>query len=152
MKTKYKKPTRAERTALFYQMMSGPGLGFTPEETSALLRAERALQRWHELECGTGDDQVTISVERDEQTGKPFRRVQFMGAGGKWIDRREPCRDMEKGARKRIAEMLAGKAGLSAYIQSDPRGCALYILRQGDVPEGESADSYYSRGIAVCLP
>jgi hypothetical protein len=38
---------------------------------------------------------------------------------------------------------------LTAYIQGDPRGAALYILRPGDVPEGESADAYYSRGICV---
>jgi hypothetical protein len=73
-----------------------------------------------------------------------------MGAGGKWIDRKEPCRDTEKAALKRIASVLEGKAGLSAYIQGDPRGCALYILRSGDVPQGESAESYYSRGIPVC--
>lgn len=38
---------------------------------------------------------------------------------------------------------------LSAYVQGDPRGAALYILRPGDVPEGENAESYYSRGVAV---
>ena len=38
---------------------------------------------------------------------------------------------------------------LSSYVQGDPRGAALYILRPGDVPEGASVDSYYNRGIAV---
>jgi len=140
---------KRQRTANFFEMMSR--LGFTTIETETLLKAERALHRWHELSCGTGNDRMTVSVERDE-TGKPFRRVQYMGADGKWIDRREPCRDTEKAACKRIESVMEGKTGLSAFIQGDPRGCALYILRQGDVPEGESADSYYSRGIAVCLP
>lgn len=140
--------TKRQRTAAFFDMMSR--VGFTTTETEALLKAERALQRWHELECGTGNDRVSVSVERDEESGKPFRRVQYMGAGGKWIDRKEPCRDMEKAALKRVASVLEGKAGLSAYIQGDPRGCALYILRDGDVPEGENAESYYSRGIPVC--
>ncbi len=38
---------------------------------------------------------------------------------------------------------------LGYYVQGDPRGCALYILRPGDVPEGAEVDRYYSRGIAV---
>lgn len=140
--------TKKQRMIAFYEMMGR--VGFSAEETETLLKAERALHRWHELECGTGDDRVSISVERDEESGKPFRRVQYMGAGGKWIDRKESCRDMEKAARKRIASVLDGKAGLSAYVQGDPRGCALYILRAGDVPEGQNADCCYSRGIAVC--
>jgi hypothetical protein len=142
------KTTKRQRTAAFFDMMSR--VGFTTSETETLLKAERALQRWHEMECGTGDDRVSVSVERDEESGKPFRRVQYMGAGGKWIDRKEPCRDMEKVAMKRVAGVLEGKAGLSAYIQGDPRGCALYILRSGDVPEGKEPCQYYNRGVAVC--
>lgn len=38
---------------------------------------------------------------------------------------------------------------VAAYIQGDPRGAALYILRPGDVPEGKDADAYYTRGICV---
>jgi hypothetical protein len=38
---------------------------------------------------------------------------------------------------------------LSVYVQGDPRGASLYVLRPGDVPEGERADAYYSRGVAV---
>lgn len=38
---------------------------------------------------------------------------------------------------------------LTAYIQGDPRGAALYVLRPGDVPAGESADAFYTRGICV---
>ena len=44
---------------------------------------------------------------------------------------------------------MAKYPGLSAYVQTDPRGVALYILRPGDVPEGGDVDAYYSRGIAV---
>lgn len=40
---------------------------------------------------------------------------------------------------------------LRAYIQGDPRGCALYILRADDIGPGESIDSVYTRGIAVCV-
>jgi hypothetical protein len=30
-----------------------------------------------------------------------------------------------------------------------PRGAALYILKPGDVPEGEDVSAWYSRGVAV---
>jgi hypothetical protein len=38
---------------------------------------------------------------------------------------------------------------LTAYVQTDPRGAALYVLRPGDVPDGADVSAYYSRGIAV---
>ena len=90
-----------------------------------------------------------LSVERDEQTGKPFKRVQFQSRSG-WIDRKTPCRDMEKSHLARLARVMEGKA-VRAYVQGDPRGCALYILRKGDVPQGADVNAYYSRGIAVCI-
>jgi hypothetical protein len=140
--------TKKMREARFYETMGT--LGFTADETAALLKAERALHRWAEMECGTGDDRMTVSIERDEETGKPFRRVQYMGGRG-WVDRREPCRDMESAALRNIRALFSGKSTLAFYHQGDPRGCALYVLRPNDVPAGESADSYYSRGIAVCV-
>lgn len=57
--------------------------------------------------------------------------------------------DRESGARRRLAKIMARYPSLSAYIQGDPRGAALCILRPGDVPEGKDADAYYSHGIAV---
>ena len=38
---------------------------------------------------------------------------------------------------------------VDSFIQTDPRGAALYILRPGDIPAGQSADAYYTRGICV---
>ena len=35
------------------------------------------------------------------------------------------------------------------YIQTDPRGAALYLLRPGDMPEGADPAAYYRRGICV---
>lgn len=57
--------------------------------------------------------------------------------------------DREAGALKRLAKIMARYPSLQSYVQTDPRGCALYILRPGDVPAGENAESYYTRGIAV---
>lgn len=57
--------------------------------------------------------------------------------------------DRETGALKRLAKVMAKYPTLAAYVQGDPRGASLFILRPGDVPDGASVDSYYSRGIAV---
>ena len=57
--------------------------------------------------------------------------------------------DREKGAKKRLQAILARYPGFSAYVQGDPRGAALYVLRPGDVPAGADVSSCYNRGIAV---
>lgn len=46
--------------------------------------------------------------------------------------------------------MIAAAHGMAIYHQGDPRGCALYLIRPGDVPEGEDVAAWYSRGIAIC--
>lgn len=148
--------TRKEAERLARQAAVLQSLGFTSEEAEQLRRISMTLQRWHELECGTGDGQVSRSVERDEKTEKPFMRVQYPSSAG-YVDNRYPIADLETGARKRLAAILkrvnvqrAGKVGpLSAYVQTDPRGAALYIIRPGDVPAGEDVSAYYSRGICV---
>ena len=48
-----------------------------------------------------------------------------------------------------INATLARYPGLAAYVQGDPRGCALYIIRPQDRIKGADVGSYYSRGIAV---
>lgn len=140
-------------------------LGFTNDESEKLRRISLTLRRWHELECGTGEGQISRSVERDTDEGRPYIRVQYPSRNG-YVDRRYPCADRETGAKKRLATILAQRNArpcmldgkfhvcdprgkLTAYIQTDPRGAALYILRPGDVPEGEDVSCYYSRGICV---
>lgn len=112
--------------------------GISGAEAIALRRISMTLHRWHELECGTDNG----AVERDEETGKTY----WLNAmtGKRWA-----TPDRETGARKRLAAIMARHPTLSAYVQGDPRGCALYILRPGDIPTGADADSYYNRGIAV---
>lgn len=142
---KYKRPTRAERTAAFYRNLNS--LGLSSEDVTALLRAERTLRRWHELECGNGDGYIT----RDDKTGIPY----WHSARTRFIDPMDPraitrIPDRERGALRRVAEICA-RAGLGYYQQTDPRGCALYIIRPGDVPEGAKIDECYTRGVAVCI-
>ncbi len=113
-------------------------LGISYNDAESLRRISMTLHRWHELECGVDGG----CVERDETTQKTY-----------WLNshtmRRMPFPDRETGALKRLAAIMAKYPTLRSYVQGDPRGCALYILRPGDVLEGGADDSYYSRGIAV---
>lgn len=135
-----------------YEVLSRlQSLGFTWEQANQLRRISMTLRRWFEMECGTENGAgVSISIERDDNgEGKPFLRRQYMTAQG-WVDGRLPIADREAGARKRLAAIMAPfKRRLVAYVQGDPRGCALYILRKQDIAKGENIDSIYNRGVAV---
>lgn len=113
------------------------------QDAAALRRISMTLHNWHELECGTDRG----AIERDEKTGKPFLTYESEMPLGK--RRCYPTPDREAGAIKRLKAIMARYPKLGYYIQGDPRGCALYILRPGDIPKGESANAYYSRGLAV---
>jgi hypothetical protein len=111
-------------------------LGFTSDEAAALRRISNTLRRWHELECGTDGG----FIERDEATGKPYW---LTDSGRRW-----PMADREAGALRRLQKIMEGRP-LSYFVQTDPRGAALYILRPSDVPEGLSVESCYTRGVCV---
>ena len=152
--------TRKEAARLAHQQNALCSLGFTPDEAEALRRISMTLHRWHELECGDGNGHI----ERDEKTGIP----RYFNSRASYVDPHDPrawhvVPDRETGARKRLLTIVHGRNNryiadpadkrggglLSAYIQTDPRGAALYIIRPGDVPEGSAVDSCYSRGICV---
>jgi|SRR3989304_3123249 len=113
-------------------------LGFTTDESVQLRRISMMLHRWYELECGIDNG----CIERDEETQKPY-----------WLNshnmRRSPIADRERGAEKRLTKIMAAHPALKPYLQTDPRGAALYILRPGDVPEGQDEAAYYTRGVCV---
>ena len=150
--------TRKEAERIIRQVMTLTALGFTSSEAESLRRISMTLHRWHELECGTDGG----CIERDEKTDKPYWRRATGNHGAKEY----PMPDREKGALKRLAviiharnvrtapaQRLHGEGvpphAVSSYIQTDPRGAALYILRPGDVPAGQDPGAYYSRGICV---
>ena len=135
---------KQERIAFVYSRLNA--LGFDYAEASQLLRIERTLHRWHELECGDESG----SIERDEATDKPYFRRQLW-IGNQWHDRKYPYPDKEKGALKRLAGIMASHPDLVSYQQGDPRGCALYILNKKDIRKGEKIDAIYSRGLSVCV-
>ncbi len=122
-----------ERTNTFQTLAR---MGISDADARTLVRASATLHTWHEHECNG-------AIQREGTTGVPYWYNTHSG--------RMVCRtsDREKGALKRISDTLARYPGLTAYVQGDPRGCALYIIRPGDVIEGHDVDSCYSRGIAV---
>jgi hypothetical protein len=113
--------------------------GISHDDALALRRISMTLHRWNVLECGTDYG----CIERDEKTGAPY-----------WVNASSGRRayrvaDREAGALRRLAAIVARYPELSAYVQGDPRGAALYILRPGDVPKGGDVETHYSRGLAV---
>lgn len=113
-------------------------LNISWSDAVSLRRIAMTLHRWHELECGFEHG----CVERDEQTGKTYWLSAMTG-------KRWPTPDRETGALRRLKDVMSRYPQLSPYVQGDPRGAALWILRPGDVPEGEQPDSFYTRGVAV---
>ena len=151
--------TKSEALRLARQIEVLQSLGFTQDEADKLRRISMTLRRWHERECGT--DGGCIVRENEDGTGRPM--WQRAGDSSKLDGWAIP--DRETGAKKRLAAIIGQRNGrpcmvrgefkpcdgktLEAYIQTDPRGAALYILRPGDVPQGQSVDAYYTRGICV---
>ena len=127
--------------------------GFSYEDACALRRISMTLHRWHELDCGTGEGQTTFSVERDgdEPDSKPFMRMQYPSHNG-YVDKRWPIPDREACAKRRLAAIMARHPDCRVYIQSDPRGCALYILTPEMLarwPDDQDLSTIYSSGVAV---
>ena len=129
-------------------------LGFTRTEAQTLRRISMTLSRWAENECEG-------LIERDEsRNNRPF--WSNPGTGQHFV---APVADREAGALRRLGAIFArhrdrqtpswpdGEAiypnPLSYYVQGDPRGAALYILRPGDVPVGADVESCYNRGVAI---
>ena len=131
------------------------GLGFTPDEAEKLRRISMTLHRWAEHECNG-------AIQRDGENGDGVPYWYNTNTGNKI------CRvpDREKGAIKRLRAIINARNDratkrdiatgtwmvnqeVSHYVQGDPRGAALYIIRPGDVPGGACASSYYTRGICV---
>ena len=125
---------RREAERLNHQENTLRALGLSAAEAETLRRASMTLHRWAEHECNG-------TIQRDEETGKAYSVNPDSG-------RRWPVADRETGALKR-ARAIAEKHGLTLYHQADPRGAALYLLRPGDVPVGQDASAYYSRGVVV---
>lgn len=122
-------------------------LGIDRVDCERLRRISRTLRRWFELECGNSNDYSSYAIERDETTDKPF--MVNHSHREPYRVTRTPVADRETGARKRLAAIMAQYPHLTAYVQSDPRGCALYILTAEQLKGEHGIDSIYNRGIAI---
>ena len=90
---------------------------------------------------------IVPNAKRDEVTGDCYMtREPFNHIGPRT---RQLIPDRETKAKKELAAIMAHYSGLRAYIQGDPRGCPLYILRYEDIGNG-CVDEVYTRGVAVC--
>ena len=161
--------TKREAMRQAHQETTLLSLGFTSQEAEQLRRISMTLHRWYELECGDSNDYGSWAIERDEDTEKPYMvRHHYAHGNGRDSVSKTPIADREKGAQKRLAAIIAARnartvrpinagyygvetayAPLSYYLQTDPRGASLYIIRPEDVPEGKNVESYYNRGICV---
>ena len=119
------------------------GAGISEADSRALRRIAMTLHRWHELECGNERGEA---VERDEQTKLTYLTFDT-GQNGKRGRTRIP--DRETAALKRLAKIMKAYSGFASYVQGDPRGSALFLLRPADLADGRDIEDCYSRGIAV---
>ena len=126
---------KAERYAMLCALLDKHGV--TQDETDTLLRCSCVLSTWAERECNG-------EIQRDEDTGEPYWYNTYTG------ERVGRTADRETGALNR-ARTICERHGLGLYHQGDPRGCALYVLRPGDIPDGQDVGAYYTRGVAVCV-
>jgi len=124
------------------------------DDARALRRAELTLHRWHELECGDSVQgrgfNVSFAIERDETEsgdGLPYmvRHVTHFGISTSYTttDRRR-IPDREAGAIRRVKE-VCDRLGLFFYVQTDPRGAALYVSNE------QLTDRNYTNGVCCAM-
>lgn len=130
--------TAHEKTLILRLRLHAAGIPASYTQAETLRRAELALHRWAEGECGDGNDYASWCLERDEETGKTYR-VTYPHRGSSYRTR---VPDRETGALRRAAAVCAA-LGITYHHQTDPRGCALYV-------GPNLTDSDYTRGVPCC--
>lgn len=118
------------------------GIAADFDDANTLRRAQIALHRWAELECGDSNAGASWAIVRDEQSGIPYRCVYYHRGGNE--SRRYRIADKEAGALRRIAA-ICKRLNAYWYHQTDPRGCALYVSAE------PIKDNDYTRGIACSI-
>ena len=129
--------------------------GIAYNDAVALRRISMTLHRWHELECGDDNGFASFCLVRGikqgssfdyDDNGKPFLEWHSHNSNRPTY---QPVPDREQGALNRLAAIMRRYPAFASYVQTDPRGASLYILRPGDIRGGASIESCYSNGIAV---
>lgn len=138
--------TKREKIARFYQSLERVGVNY--DDIDKLRRIELTLHRWSERECGDSNAYASFHIERDDETEKPYSVVIHHQTGR---TTRTPIADRERGALKRLEAIMRSYPSLVAYHQTDPRGCALWLVPCEQMSDGASIESVYTRGVAVCI-
>lgn len=154
--------------------------GISYDDAVALRRISMTLHRWHELECGDSNDYGSWCITRGrkirvtqpaastpyttfehDDDGKPYLEHHHYRHGqGKDSVSYILLADRERGALKRLAKIMARYPDFESYVQTDPRGCALYILHPNAIAGADAFSTdeskrrewlycNYTRGIAV---
>jgi hypothetical protein len=127
-------------TALYHRLNE---MGFSFSECETLRKASMALSRWGERECNG-------EVERDEETGLTWHYYDVQRQDKVWIRKGFRVPDRETGAKKRITALLKAHNDWDWYYQTDPRGCAVYLIPVKEVKSIAYLESNYSTiGIAI---
>ena len=142
--------TKSEAQRLTAQENTLVSLGFTSDEAETLRRINSTLRRWYEMECGNDRG----AIERNDATGRPYWCAEVGNTRTGFRIVQTPIPDREAGALRRLSRIVKARNersidALDTYIQTDPRGAALYILRPGEIPAGCSVESCYTRGVCV---
>ena len=125
---------KAEAQRRYEQETSLVDMGFSAAQAEALRRISQALTRWCEAECNG-------EIERSD-SGRA-ERVYYTRTGERLA---YAIPDRESGALRRLRAILAG-TDWTYFYQTDPRGCALYLIPMSETGNVESR--YSSVGIAV---
>ena len=130
--------TVAKRNAEIVRIAAIRGIRLTADEANTLRRAALTLQSWGEAECGDSNNYASWAIERDEETGIPYRVVYpHRGAVS-----RTRIPDREAGALRRVAKICRAR-GIYYHHQTDPRGAPLYVAAH------PIDATNYTNGIAV---
>lgn len=131
------KATKRQRMLNFYEFIGR--LGIDSNTADKLRRIEMTLHRWAEAECNG-------EIQRDGENGDGKPRYYY----GPNMDRSYPIADREAGALKRLETIMAAYPEMVAYHQTDPRGCALYLVPKDKLGDGDISSLYSSLGFGVC--
>ena len=113
-------------------------LGVASDDFKTLRRISMTLKRWFEHECNG-----VIQRDGDAGDGLPYW---YTSKSNRKIGR---AYDRERGAVKRLEKIMARYPALVHYLQTDPRGCSLYLIPR-EKAEGRDLSAIYSaRGYPV---
>lgn len=135
-------PTTYKERSEVIARLARLGIGY--DDAQRFRRIAMTLHNWHEQECGSDRG----CIERRDEDGKPYWYNPSSDHSGKPAHR-FLVPDREKGALKRLASLMGKYPHLVEYVQGDPRGASLYLLRRTDLSDGMNLDSAYSCGTAI---